>query len=82
MRWLLQRTGPGDHWYGDEHPVTGGLPRHTTSSMLVLTDRVSHRLIRDQLMPDPQAQADVCERRVALYERLIRDGDVPPQATQ
>ncbi|MEV0982337.1 hypothetical protein [Streptomyces sp. NPDC049915] len=81
-QWLLQHTGPADHWYGDEHPVTGGLPRHTTTSMLVLTDGVGHRLLHDQLVPDPQAQADVCERRVALYERLSREGDAPPEAAE
>ncbi|MFE2684470.1 hypothetical protein [Streptomyces mirabilis] len=81
-KWLLQHTGPTDHWHGDEHPVTGGLPRHSTTSMLMLTEQISHRLLHDQLVPDPQAQADVCERRVALYERLIREGDAPPQARE
>ncbi|MFI2764888.1 hypothetical protein ACH5A3_39670 [Streptomyces echinatus] len=81
-QWLLQHTGPTDHWHADKHPVTGGLPRHSTTAMLMLTDRVSHRLLHDQLVPDPQAQADLADRRVALYERLIREGDAPPEATQ
>ncbi|MEW2253362.1 hypothetical protein AB0907_39375 [Streptomyces sp. NPDC006975] len=81
-KWLLQHTGPTDHWHGDEHPVTGHLPWHSTTSMLVLTDGIGQRLMQEQLVPDPQAQAEVCERRVALYEQLIREGDAPPQATQ
>ncbi|MGW3910529.1 hypothetical protein ACWEBX_03240 [Streptomyces sp. NPDC005070] len=81
-RWLLQHTGPTDDWDGDEHPVTGGLPRHSTTSMLMLTEGISNRLLQDQLVPDPQAQADVCERRAALYERLVREGAAPPAAPE
>ncbi|MET8855541.1 hypothetical protein [Streptomyces sp. NPDC004579] len=81
-RWLLQRTGPNDHWHGDEHPVTGHLPRHSTTSMLMLTQGISGRLLQDQLVPDPQAQADVSERLAALYERLVREGAAPPAAPQ
>lgn len=29
-------------------------------------------------MPDLQAQADLCDRRVALYERMIREGNTVP----
>ncbi|MDW8803695.1 hypothetical protein P1P68_02445 [Streptomyces scabiei] len=77
-RWLLQHTGPTDHWHSDEHPVTGGLPRHSTTSMLMLLGSVSARLLEDQLVPDPRAEADVAERRAALYERMLREDTVVP----
>ncbi|MFI9214272.1 hypothetical protein ACIGW7_39855 [Streptomyces sp. NPDC053253] len=77
-RWLRQHTGPTDHWDDQENPISGGLPRHSTTSMVMLTQRVSHRLLEDQMVPDPQAQADLCDHRVALYERLIREGGTVP----
>ena len=80
--WLGKRTAPGDHWSDEEHPVTGHLPRHSTTAMLMLADRVSHQLLRDQLVPDPHRQADVADRRAVLYERLIREGDAPPEARE
>ncbi|MFF8289063.1 hypothetical protein ACF068_07515 [Streptomyces sp. NPDC016309] len=46
--------------------------------MLLLADGASHCLLEDQLVPNPQAQADLCGRRVALYERLIREGGTVP----
>ncbi|MEU6965020.1 hypothetical protein [Streptomyces chrestomyceticus] len=76
------RTHPTDSWPDHEHPVTGGLPRHSTTAMLLLADRSSFRLYEDQLVPGPQAQADLAERRAALYERLVREGDAPPEAHQ
>ncbi|MFF8387777.1 hypothetical protein ACF053_29625 [Streptomyces kanasensis] len=81
--WLRHHGGPTDHWTDQEHPVSGGLPRHSTTSMLLLADGASHRLLQDQLVPDPQAQADLCDHRVALYERLILEGGpVPPEVHQ
>ena len=77
-KWLRKRTEPTDSWADEEHPVSGHLPRHTTTVMLMLTDRVSSQLRHDQMVPDPQAQADICDRRVALYERLLREGGVVP----
>lgn len=76
--WLRNHSGPTDHWADQEKPVSGGLPRHSTTSMLLLADGASHRLLQDQLVPDPQAQADLCDHRVALYERLIREGGPVP----
>ncbi|MEU7206102.1 hypothetical protein [Streptomyces sp. NPDC045470] len=80
--WLRARTHPTDIWSDQEHPVTGGLPRHSTTAMLLLADRSSFRLYEDQLVPGPQAQADLAERRAALHERLVREGDAPPEAHQ
>lgn len=80
--WLRERTAPTDSWADEEHPVTGHLPRHSTTAMLLLADRVSFRFYEDQLVPDPKAQADVADHRVALYERLIREGDAPPEAPE
>ena len=77
-QWLREHSGPDDSWADPEHPVSDGLPRHSTTAMLLLTDRASHRLLQDQLVPDPQAQADLCDRRVELYERLIREGGPVP----
>ncbi|MFD4412471.1 hypothetical protein [Streptomyces sp. NPDC058475] len=77
-QWLLQHTGPTDHWHGDEHPVTAGLPRHSTTSMVMLLGNVSARLLKDQLVPDPRAEADVAERRATLYERMLREDVVVP----
>lgn len=53
------------------------------SVMVMLLDRISRQLLDDQLVPDPNRQADLCDRRVALYERMIREGDsVPPEIHQ
>ncbi|MFC5854186.1 hypothetical protein ACFPZI_20975 [Streptomyces chlorus] len=74
-RWLRQHTGPTDHWDDQETPISGGLPRHSTTSMVMLPQRVSHRLLEDQMVPDPQAQADLCDHRgvrVSLSERILR----------
>ncbi|GAB2606577.1 hypothetical protein GCM10027168_44290 [Streptomyces capparidis] len=78
-QWLREHTAPSDSWAAEEHPVTGRLPRHSTTAMLLLADRLSSRLLEDQLVPDPQAQAALCDHRVALYSRLIREGDAPPE---
>ncbi|MER6684601.1 hypothetical protein [Streptomyces olivaceoviridis] len=77
-RWLKEHTAPSDSWANDKHPVTAELPRHSTASMTMLLDNVSRRLLDDQMVPDPRAQADVCDRRVALYERMIREDEVVP----
>ncbi|MEU8526453.1 hypothetical protein AB0C77_12775 [Streptomyces sp. NPDC048629] len=77
-RWLRRHTDPAYVGASQEHPVSDGLPRHNTTSLLFLADRVGHRLLEDQLVPDPQAQADLCDRRAELYERLIREGGTVP----
>lgn len=81
--WLLARTTPDDSWADDEHPVTNGLPRHSSAVMVMLLDGIARQLLDEQLVPDPHQQADLADRRVALYERMIRDGDVvPPEIHQ
>ncbi|MEV5348911.1 hypothetical protein [Streptomyces achromogenes] len=77
-KWLKQRTVPGDSWAGEEHPVTGALTRNSTATMLMRLSDVSRRLLDEQMVPDPRAEAAMCERRVALYERMIREGGVVP----
>ncbi|MFJ8351300.1 helix-turn-helix domain-containing protein [Streptomyces sp. NPDC094153] len=77
-QWLKQRTAPGDSWADEEHPVTGALTRNTTTIMLMRLSDISSRLLDEQMVPDPRAEADMCERRVALYERLIRENEAVP----
>ncbi|MFK8851365.1 hypothetical protein [Streptomyces sp. Ac-502] len=76
--WLQQRTVPGDSWADEEHPVTGALTRNSTATMLMRLSGISRRLLDEQMVPAPRVEADLCERRVALYERMIREGDVVP----
>ncbi len=72
--WLLEHTAETDSWYGSAQPVSRHLLRHTTLTALLLTERASHRLLQDQLVPDPHRQADVADRHADLLERLIREG--------
>ncbi|QDN84396.1 hypothetical protein [Streptomyces sp. RLB3-6] len=82
-RWLREHTSRADSWSDEERAASAGLPRHSTTSMLMLLGAVSRRLLEEQLVPDPRAEADLAERRVALYERLIREGGVvPPEIHQ
>jgi hypothetical protein len=76
--WLKEHTAPYDSWASDDHPVTAELPRHTTTVMLMLLSDISRRLLEEQLVPDPRREAELAERRVALYERMIREGEVIP----
>ncbi|MBP5942607.1 hypothetical protein [Streptomyces acidiscabies] len=76
--WLRQRTVPGDSWADEAHPVTGALTRNSTSIMLMRLSDIARRLLDEQMVPDPRAEADMCERRVALYERMIREGEAVP----
>ncbi|MEU2717790.1 hypothetical protein [Streptomyces sp. NPDC007205] len=76
--WLQQRTVPGDSWADEEHPVTGALTRNSTATMLMRLSDIARRLLDEQMVPDPRAEADMCERRVALYERMIREGEAVP----
>ncbi|MFB6755465.1 hypothetical protein ACFCX6_31635 [Streptomyces sp. NPDC056353] len=76
--WLQQRTVPGDSWADEEHPVTGALTRNSTATMLMRLSDIARRLLDEQMVPDPRAEADMCERRVALYERMIREDEVVP----
>lgn len=78
-RWLREHTARTDPWRDETHPVSDHLNRHSTTTLLFQQTRASDRLLKDQLVPDPQAQADIAEKRVALYERLRREGDAPPE---
>ncbi|WP_070017745.1 hypothetical protein [Streptomyces nanshensis] len=78
-RWLREHTGRTDPWCDETHPVSAHLNRHSTTSLLFQQTRASDRVRKDRLVPDPQAQADIAETRVALLVRLRREGDAPPE---
>ncbi|MET7816101.1 hypothetical protein ABZT26_35340 [Streptomyces sp. NPDC005395] len=79
--WLKDHTAPYDSWADDEHPVADRLPRHSTDGMVALLGRITRRLLEEQMAPDPRREADVCERRAALYERMLREETAVPEAT-
>ncbi|MFD7233611.1 hypothetical protein [Streptomyces sp. NPDC059881] len=64
-----------ENWAEQEHPVSGALPRHSTMEMVLLVGDAAHRMRMDQLMPDPQAEADLWDLRADLQEQLIRESE-------
>ncbi|MCX4429597.1 hypothetical protein [Streptomyces mirabilis] len=77
--WLRRHDG----WADQEHPVSGGLPRHSTIEMVLIVGRAADRMRRDQLVPDLQAEADLWDLSADLQERMLREsergGDPLPQ---
>ncbi|GAB2717506.1 hypothetical protein [Kitasatospora kifunensis] len=71
--WLLERTVEGDPWFGTAQPVSRHLHRHSTLSAMMHAGRYSTRLLCDQLVPPPAAQADACDLQADLAERLARE---------
>ncbi|WP_330346678.1 hypothetical protein OG858_47070 (plasmid) [Streptomyces europaeiscabiei] len=70
-RWLRRHDG----WADQEHPVSGGLPRHSTIEMVLLVGDAAHRMRMDHLVPDPQAEADLLDLRADLQERMLRESE-------
>lgn len=77
-----QRVAPGgqwlrrhDGWADQEHPVSGGLPRHSTMEMVRLVGEAAHRMRMDQLVPDPQMEADLWDLSADLQERMLRESE-------
>ncbi|MCX4682562.1 hypothetical protein OG413_46110 [Streptomyces sp. NBC_01433] len=81
-RWLLAHSAPYDSWAEGEQPVSGYLERHSTTSALIATRKYTERLLKDQMVPDPQKEADAADFHADLLERLVREGEAPPVATE
>ncbi|MER6162705.1 hypothetical protein ABT147_45755 [Streptomyces sp. NPDC001868] len=64
-----------DGWADQEHPVSGGLPGHSTIDMVLLVGDAAHRMRMDRLVPDPQAEADLLDLRADLQERMLRESE-------
>ncbi|WP_435613466.1 hypothetical protein [Streptomyces sp. bgisy159] len=45
--------------------------------MLMRLSDIARQLLDEQMVPDP-GRRPTCERRVALYERMIREDEVVP----
>jgi hypothetical protein len=80
--WLRERTVASNAWAGRERPVSDCLDRHTTASALVISSKYTARLLRDQMVPDPQQLADAADLHADLLERLVREGDAPEEAAE
>ncbi|MFE5406393.1 hypothetical protein ACFQ9Z_34745 [Streptomyces sp. NPDC056580] len=77
-QWLRQHDGRADQ----EHPVSAGLPRHSTIEMVLRVNSAADRIRRDQLVPDLKAEADLWDLSADLQERMLREsergGDLVP----
>jgi hypothetical protein len=80
-QWLRNHTSPRDGWAEEPHPISAHLDRYTTTDAWMMIQNYTGRLLRDQVVPDPQKEADALDLRVALLERLVREGDAPPEAS-
>ncbi|MFF0170211.1 hypothetical protein [Streptomyces prasinus] len=70
-QWLRRHDG----WADREHPVSGGLPRHSTIEMVLLVHHAAHRMRMDQLVPDLQTEADLWDLSADLQERMLRESE-------
>ncbi|NXY93838.1 hypothetical protein HYE82_05400 [Streptomyces sp. BR123] len=70
-RWLRRHDG----WADQEHPVSGSLPRYSTSEMALLVGRAAHRMRIDRLVPDPYAEADLWDYHAELQERMVYESE-------
>jgi len=78
-RWLLAHSDRTNTWADDRAPVSAHLERHSTVTALMRVDRYTSYLLKQQLVPDPQAVADAEDRRADLMEWLVREGDGTPE---
>ncbi|WP_234438637.1 transposase [Streptomyces sp. NRRL S-340] len=55
-------------------------PDHRGGEQTTADQRVAQALLRggEVMVRDPRAEADMCERRVVLYERMIREDEAVP----
>ncbi|MFC9616604.1 hypothetical protein [Streptomyces sp. NPDC056938] len=70
-QWLRQHDGRTDQ----EHPVSSGLPRHSTIEMVLLVNHAADRIRKDHLVPDLKAEADLWDLSADLQERMLSESE-------
>src|SRR3954470_22794715 len=80
--WLRAHSAPYDAWADQPEPGSAHLERHSTTSAMIISRRYTERLLKDQMVPDPQKEAAAADFHADLMERLVREGGAPPETPE